>query len=264
VTGEKILELTCTQQLQKWHRRTRKGSIPMIPLKDIKVKSARMKRENKGIVISPADPSESYVKRDVSQIVNELVKKLEKEKPIEEHIHSVVVNSEIGRNSSLGQHLIYKYNYHAACARIDHQYCKTELYDNTLFDFPAIKESNIEMQGSFENNLVKSRNDQIQSLTEPVVEQDIALPSEKTVTVYNSQNLIYKKVWDDLDRQLLERLPVVKLDVNFLEPPCPGGSNYVETVQNTKAWQEVWRHKETSSSSWLLWQGKIYCMHGHG
>ena len=56
------------------------------------------------------------------------------------------------------------------------------------------------MQGSFENNLIKSRNDQIQSLTEPVVEQDIALPSEKTVTVYNSQNLIYKEVWDDLDR----------------------------------------------------------------
>ena len=43
------------------------------------MKSARMKREIKGIVISPADPSESYLKRDISQIVNELVKKLEKE-----------------------------------------------------------------------------------------------------------------------------------------------------------------------------------------
>ena len=143
--------------------------------------------------------------------------------------------------------MIYKYNYHAACALIDHQYCKTELYDNTLFDFPAIKESNIEMQGSFENNLVKSRNDQIQSLTDPFVEQDIALPHEKTETVYNSQNLIYKEVWDDLDRQLLERLPVVKLDVSFLEPPCPGGSNYVETVQNNKAWQEARRHKVIAS-----------------
>ena len=67
VTGEKFLELTCTQ---KWHRRTRKVSISMIPLKDIKVKSARMKRENKGIVISPADPSESYLKRDTSSTFN--------------------------------------------------------------------------------------------------------------------------------------------------------------------------------------------------
>ena len=109
VTGEETLELFCTQQVQKWHRRTRKGSISMIPLKDIKVKSARMKRENKGIVISPVDPSESCLKRDVSQIVNELFKKLQKEKPIDDHIHSVVVKSEIGRNSSLGQHLIYMY-----------------------------------------------------------------------------------------------------------------------------------------------------------
>ena len=72
----------------------------MIPLKDIKLKSIRMKSVNKGIVISLADPSESYLKRVVSQIVNELIKKLDKEKPIEDHIHSVVVNSEIGRNSS--------------------------------------------------------------------------------------------------------------------------------------------------------------------
>ena len=30
-TKEKILELTSTEQLQKWHRRIKKGSIPMIP-----------------------------------------------------------------------------------------------------------------------------------------------------------------------------------------------------------------------------------------
>ena len=104
------------------------------------------------------------------------------------------------------------------------------------------------MQGSFENNLVKSRNDQIQSLTEPVVEQGIALPSEKTVTVYNSLNLIYKEVWHDLDRQLLERLPVAKLDVSSLELPFPGGSNYVETVQNTKHGK---RHRDIVTASRL-------------
>ena len=180
VTGEKILELTCSQQLQKWHRRTRKGiNSNDFSQRQIKVKSARIKRGNKAIVISPADPSESYKKGDVSQIVNELVQKLQKEKPFEDHIHSVVVYSEIERNSLLGQHLIYKYNYHAACALIAHQYCKTELYGSAMVDFPAIKENNIEMQGSFENNLVKSRNDQTQSLTEPLVERIIALPSEK-------------------------------------------------------------------------------------
>ena len=34
-SGEKILELTCTQQLQTWHKRTGRGSIPMVPLKEI-------------------------------------------------------------------------------------------------------------------------------------------------------------------------------------------------------------------------------------
>ena len=32
-TKEKILELTCTQRLQKWHRRQKKGSIPIVLLK---------------------------------------------------------------------------------------------------------------------------------------------------------------------------------------------------------------------------------------
>lgn len=31
-TQEKILQLTCTEQLQKWHKRSKKGSIPMVPL----------------------------------------------------------------------------------------------------------------------------------------------------------------------------------------------------------------------------------------
>ena len=43
-TKEKILELTCTQQLQKWHRRSKKCSIPMLSLKKIKPTSASMRK----------------------------------------------------------------------------------------------------------------------------------------------------------------------------------------------------------------------------
>ena len=45
-TGEKILELTCTQQLQKWHKRSNKGSVPMIELAKLKLKSAKKKKKN--------------------------------------------------------------------------------------------------------------------------------------------------------------------------------------------------------------------------
>lgn len=38
-TGEKIQALTCTE-LQKWYRSSHKSSIPMIPLRELKVKSA--------------------------------------------------------------------------------------------------------------------------------------------------------------------------------------------------------------------------------
>ena len=44
-TGEKILELTCTEQIQKWHRRSGKGSIPMMPLKRIKTKISQKERQ---------------------------------------------------------------------------------------------------------------------------------------------------------------------------------------------------------------------------
>ena len=96
-TKEKILELTCTEQLQKWHRRIKKGSIPMIPLKDIKVKSAKMKRKGGNTIVEAADPNKSNFKRDVSAIMENLSKKLDKEKPVNEHFYSVLSKSEMGR-----------------------------------------------------------------------------------------------------------------------------------------------------------------------
>ena len=55
-TNEKILELTCTKQLQKWHRISKKGYIPMVPLKQLKQKSAGMKIKQNKVDICPADP----------------------------------------------------------------------------------------------------------------------------------------------------------------------------------------------------------------
>ena len=43
-TGEKILELTSIEQIQKLQKRSNKGSIPMIPLKDIKIQLANLKK----------------------------------------------------------------------------------------------------------------------------------------------------------------------------------------------------------------------------
>ena len=50
-TKVKILSLTCTEQLQKWHCRSKKGSIPMVPLCHIKLTSAHFgsKKINKNV-----------------------------------------------------------------------------------------------------------------------------------------------------------------------------------------------------------------------
>ena len=44
-TKEKILELTCTQQIQTWHKKGKKGlSVPMLPLREIRLPSAKSQK----------------------------------------------------------------------------------------------------------------------------------------------------------------------------------------------------------------------------
>ena len=108
-TGEQILELTCTEQLQKWHRKTTKGSGA------------------NSFLIAAADSEQSYFKRDVPAIINELNKKLDKEKPVNEYFYSVLSQSSVGRNSSLGHYLCYKFELNQ---RGDHQYVSKQKFES--------------------------------------------------------------------------------------------------------------------------------------
>ena len=77
-TNEKTLELTCTEELQKWHRRSKKGSIPIVPLKQLKPKSAGTKIKQNNVDFFPADSQNSYLKRNVPNIILNLKEKLKK------------------------------------------------------------------------------------------------------------------------------------------------------------------------------------------
>ena len=93
------------QKLQKWYRRSKKGSIPMVSLNVIKPKSASIGTKENKIKISPADPnSSSFFKRNVPSIIAYLKEKFKQEKPIETHTHSVLMNSSVGRSSSFRLH----------------------------------------------------------------------------------------------------------------------------------------------------------------
>ena len=105
-TGEKIQALTCTEQLQKWHRSSHKSSIPMIPLREVK---SAVRVENRGRSIQAADPQNSTMKRDVQKMRDEMesgIRKIEDTfKPLEHHVYTVLKNSTIGPTTSLFQHL---------------------------------------------------------------------------------------------------------------------------------------------------------------
>ena len=73
----------------------------MIPLNEIKPKSASLKMKNNKFSISAADPGDSYFKRNVPSIISNLKKQLQQEKTVEEHVTKVLMNSEVGKNLQL-------------------------------------------------------------------------------------------------------------------------------------------------------------------
>ena len=87
----------------------------MVSLNEIKPKSASMRKKENKIKISPADPnSSSFFKRNLPSIIANLKEKFKQEKPLETHIHSVLMNSSVGRSPSVGLHLDYKFSLRAA------------------------------------------------------------------------------------------------------------------------------------------------------
>ena len=111
----------------------------MVPLKQLKPKSAGMKIKQNKVDICPADPQNSYFKRDVPNIILNLKEKLKKEKPVEPHIHSVLINSKIGKMSSVGLQLNYKFTLCTAEALADHDYCTNKLFDRDTINISPEK-----------------------------------------------------------------------------------------------------------------------------
>jgi len=74
-TREKILSLSCTEQLQKWHRRSHTSSIPLMPLRRLKAKSAVKKKRNK---IEATDPQNIRSKRNVDEMIRKNTENIKK------------------------------------------------------------------------------------------------------------------------------------------------------------------------------------------
>ena len=66
-TNEKILVVTCRQQPQKWHCRSKKGSIPMVSLNETKPKSSSMRKKDKKIKLVLLTPTAAHSLKEMYQ-----------------------------------------------------------------------------------------------------------------------------------------------------------------------------------------------------
>jgi hypothetical protein len=248
-TKEKILALSCTEQLQKWHHRSKKGSIPMIPLTDIKPKSAKMKKLNNGkMAITPADPKNSYFKRDVSSIVKKLKNQLRQEKPVEEHVYSVLMKSKTGRESSVGQHLHYKYTQKTAFALSDHNYCKNPSFDKGII---FIERNKINDVNFYIDKINGNNSDDRNIAAFPPKNLTQRLITQKHIPIVVESQTLYKeskdiKLYKNVREQISKR-GIVNLDLTYRLAPKPSGNNYMDVKQNSEAWHNVRKFKITAS-----------------
>ena len=137
-----FVALTATQQLQEWHKKGQgKGSIPMLPVhKLVKVPSARLKKVKKGMKPSDGlktgtDIEKPTLKRDIEAQMQKYDKTFKEigYKNIEKHFHDVLQMSDLGRKTSLGIHLNYKYtDISRQALALDHDYCHPETSENSL------------------------------------------------------------------------------------------------------------------------------------
>ena len=133
-TGEKVVALTATQQLQRWHTKGQqgKGSIPMLPVHQlVKVPSARLikvknsKRVLDAFKTGTPDLEKPGLKRNVEGQMAKYDKTFKAigYSNIEKHFNNILQLDDMGRKSSLGMHLKYKY-------ALDDDYCQPGTVEN--------------------------------------------------------------------------------------------------------------------------------------
>lgn len=242
-SGEKLLELTVTQQLQTWHKKGRKGSIPMVPLTQIKIKSAKLRKGKNGIAISAADPDKSTFKRNVPELIKQIEKNLEKAKPVTEHFYSVLSKSEIGRKSSFGEHICFKYKMNKL---EHHDYLSEETFDENLLGIVDGKMKRIDgiiFQKTSETYVPDTSQVTVESsLNQGDLDLDI---ENSTRGIYENDDCV--KMQEEIKKHLNENCSSVKIDLSFLEAPTPTGSKYINCVQKSPNWHIARKHKITGS-----------------
>ena len=225
-TGERILALTCTEQLQKWHRSSHKSSIPMVPLRELKVKSA-VRVGSKGGSIQAADPQNSTMKRDVQRMRDDMksgiIKTEETFKPFEHHVYTVLQNSFIGPTTFLYQHLEYRYSLRKTQALVDHDYCEESYCQKNV---NCNHETKMDLITSSIQRALTAES--VVEAKEERVEKQVSQPvtGDTTTVLYEAISHESKEVIASIETQLQEKRSLLTINISSMKAPCPCGSNY--------------------------------------
>ena len=205
-----------------------------------------MKTKSNIFNISGADPGDSYFKRNVPVIIDNLKKKLKQEKSIEQHIQCVLCSSEIEKISSVGLFLNYKYNLKIADALADHDYCKNTLFDPKIIAIDPNKsmeiQTYIDKQYTISPEIIHTNN----NINNNILKQnELEIKINNSGTAYEdlSNNLLH----DQINSQLDNGTDILKIDLRFLKAPKPCGYNYENVYQNTEEWQRLRNYKVSGS-----------------
>ena len=242
-TGEKILALTCTEQLQRWHKRTKgKGSIPMVPLRQLGIVSARRAKTQKlDSKLVPADPSRSSFKRDVIGTLKKVSKNIDSVGiNVENHIFKVLQDSSIGQTTALYEHLKFNAITRAGIVDGDHDYCGNPDAEVRNDLSQTIKRKKVEVENAIDRILNPgAQNVELMDNTEPTVSSCSNSSSSSAVTMDQS-------ICDQMKKG-----SSVSLDLrNQFSAEKFSGSELIQ--QNTSEWQDLRRFKITGSRFGVL------------
>ena len=203
----------------------------MVPLRQIKLTSARISKNAKKKDLVAADPDNSRFKRDVETTLKEVKDDIEKmKKPFSEHVYNVLQNSNIGRHSSLFGYLHYHFALKASCALVDYSYCNPAPFDEAAITVDSDKNAAVEasisraLQSKANSNEKESRDLQNNSVCGG------SSPLNDRTTVHTAAGVTDKtqQVHENIETQLQAKNPVITIDLKGMTGPSPCGASYVE------------------------------------
>ncbi|XP_020908792.1 uncharacterized protein LOC110246766 isoform X1 [Exaiptasia diaphana] len=245
-TKTTIFALSCTEKLQKWHRKGLRAGIATkashISLRSFRnTRSTRERRKcNRGrkrnarkerkIDTENIDTND-FFKRDIEMMSQKVKVGLDKEK-LHSHFYKTLMKHKM-MSTGLSMELHYRNSWRARVVFMDHDYCQNvnNLFDNSIL----ITQGNVHSQVRPESSLPSNENEE---------ELISDLNADKEVPIVQDQKMMYENKREMLDLQKSFNAAETKTGTYEIRLPSykrvqPCGFNYIAVTQGTNEWHSL-------------------------